>query len=101
MAFYYLFTVDAGYCGCDEDHLVIRDTPFATELDIARYCDYLSRENAEDCIDQCLTDEDQEDEEIVEEFYDVAMCLGHYSELTADEAQELIDQGYEVEEAMW
>lgn len=101
MAFYYLFTADAGYCGCEDEHLVVRETPFATEMELARYCDYLSRENADDSIDQCLTDEDQEDEELVEEFYDNAMCLGHYSSLTAAEAQELMDQGYVAEEAIW
>lgn len=98
---YYFFTVDAGYCGCDNDYLVHRAEPFATELEIAKYLDYLSGENAEECLDYCLTEEEQEDIDRMQEYFDNAMCLGHYSSLTEKEVQGLLAQGYVAEEAIW
>lgn len=86
---YIKFMVDAGYCGCQEEYY--EEVPDdIIEMEILKKLDNYAREWADECIDDCLTEEDQENEDTVEFYYETAMCLSNYEFISKEEYDEAI-----------
>ena len=81
MAKYRKIKVDTGYCGCDETYYYSFPDSMS-ELDIAEVVDGLAYENALECKDYCLCDDD---EDAAIDYFEEAMSLSEVEELTQEE----------------
>ena len=85
MAKYFLGYFSNGYCDCDEAHGFIAETA----EQVARYCEEMFGEYAEDSIVGCLDEEEQQDEELMEAYY--ADCHVKVEEVTEEKMREEMD----------
>lgn len=85
MAKYFLGHFSNGYCGCDKTYgFVAEDIK-----QVRKYCEDMLSEYAEDSIVGCLDEEEQQDEEMMKDYY--CDCQVEVEEVSKEKMEEEMD----------